>query len=234
MGGATEFGPVLWANPCPRPTRIGERREPVARRRKRVPPHRHPDTCPRRVLRRDTGLLGSDQWRVRGRQGPDRLRVGYGWACRVFVERRPTSGARLSQRDDQVIGECSRLARPLHSPQVMGTPGLISRCGLKTTATVGAAFRGFIPTPRANRIRLDRMGGRYRLARRSQLLIVRRAADSRACAQCPNIECVRAGDSCIRWRRDAAYTQLFRSSSCAIHESQTTTSSRVNCDLWRC
>jgi hypothetical protein len=46
-----------------------------------------------------------------------------------------------------------RLTHPeilLTRPQVMGTPGLVSRCGLKTTATVEAVFRRLIPTPRAS------------------------------------------------------------------------------------
>jgi hypothetical protein len=117
----------------------------------------------------------------------------------------------------------------LSSPQVMGTPGLISRWGLKTTATVGAAFRGFIPIPRANRIRPARIWGGYRLSRRSQRVIEWQCGVTRVCAQCPFIECVRAGRSCTP-RHSAASQRGHRSRfSRAGSQSQLTTSSRVNC-----
>jgi hypothetical protein len=132
-------------------------------------------------LRRDTGLLGSDRLRVRGRQGPaDSVSVTSGRVASSIAG--PWAGARLNRRGLTPVALMRRARNPLVTPQVMGTPGLISRWGLKTTATVGAAFRGFIPVPRANRIRPDRIWGGYRLLRRSQRVIEWERAVTGPCA----------------------------------------------------
>ena len=114
----------------------------------------------------------------------------------------------------------------------MGTPGLISRWGLKTTATVGAAFRGFIPVPRANRIRPDRIWGGYRLALRSQRVIEWQCTVTRVCAQCPVIACVMSG-SLWSWPLPRGpFARQSRPVSGRRSSSQPVTSSRVNRGVW--
>ena len=128
------------------------------------------DTYPRRVPAAGYGSARVRSITCSWATSPGRLRVGNVWACRVFGLRLPRGGARLSKRD-RGSARVDALPKYRCSPQVMGTPGLISRWGLKTTATVGAVFRGFIPIPRANRIRPVRIWGGYRLYRRSQRVI---------------------------------------------------------------
>jgi hypothetical protein len=74
-------------------------------------------------LRRDTGLLGSDRLRVRGRQGPDRLRVGNVWACREFDCRALGGGEVEQERSDtrRVDATCPKSARYTSSDGDSGT-----------------------------------------------------------------------------------------------------------------
>jgi hypothetical protein len=133
---------------------------PVVRRRKRIPP-----------LVILTPVPGASCGGIRDCSGPtDRVFVGdrgpsdsvSATSGRVACSSSdaPTSGARLNQRGDAVSVVDAGAACSLETPQVMGIPGLISRCGLETTATVGAAFRGFMPTPRTTWIRLRSDGGK--------------------------------------------------------------------------
>ena len=219
-------GLFLWASPCPRPTRIGGRREPVARRRKRVPPRCRPDTYPRRVPAAGYGSARVRSITCSWATSPGRLRVGNVWACRVFGLRLPRGGARLSKRD-RGSARVDALPKYRCSPQVMGTPGLISRWGLKTTATVGAVFRGFIPIPRANRIRPFRIWGGYRLYRRSQRVIEWQRAVTRPCAQYSVNECVMAHDSGLVRPPDGQPRHRASTIVRARFQSQPITSSRV-------
>ena len=141
-----------------------------------------------------------------GATGPNRLRVGEMGACRVFRVAVPrASGVRLSGRVGQaVVGELGRPAILPARPQVMGTPGLVSECGLKTTATVWAVFRGFIPFPREDRIQPVRLGGNYRLERRCQRVIQWQWAVTRPSAQSRFAESLRDGSPALTARVKSA------------------------------